>query len=179
MSTATLTALDALADGFSEPAKDIKLNLKAVLAGGALGPERTWGVALACAYNENPTPLTDALRRDGLEHLTEERVADARAAAALMSMTNVYYRFRHMVDKPSYHQMPARLRMTRVARPATTKLEFELMCLAVSAINGCEMCIRSHEATLVKEGLSEEAIHDAIRVAAVVRAAAVSLRMEN
>jgi alkyl hydroperoxide reductase subunit D len=92
-----------------------------------------------------------------------------------MGMNNVYYRFRHMVGKPGYSQMPARLRMQRIAQPATSKLDFELLCLAVSAINGCEACVKAHEKVVVEGGLTEEHVHDAVRIAAVVHAAAVGL----
>ena len=100
---------------------------------------------------------------------------DARAAAALMAMNNVYYRFRHMVGKPAYSQRPARLRMQRIAQALTSKADFELYCLAVSAINGCETCVQAHEHAVVEGGLTEEHVHDAVRIAAVVHAAAVAL----
>jgi lipoyl-dependent peroxiredoxin subunit D len=102
-------------------------------------------------------------------------VEDARAAAVLMGMNNVYYRFRHIVGKPVYAQRPARLRMQRIAQPLTSKADFELFCLAVSAINACEACVRAHEHAVVESGLSEEHVHDAVRIAAVVHAAAVAL----
>jgi alkyl hydroperoxide reductase subunit D len=82
-----------------------------------------------------------------------------------------------MIGKPSYDQKPARLRMQRIAKPATNKPDFELYCLAVSAINGCEMCIRSHEAVVIEGGLTEDQVHDAVRLAAVVHAAAVALEL--
>ena len=89
-------------------------------------------------------------------------------------MNNVYYRFRHMVGKESYGAKPARLRMNRIVQPKTSKATFELMCLA-SAINGCESCIRSHEHAVVEGGLTEDHVHDAVRIAATIRAAAVAL----
>ena len=98
-------------------------------------------------------------------------------AAAIMAMNNVYYRFRHMVGKPSYSEKPARLRMNRLVKPATNKVDFELFSLAVSAVNGCEACVRSHEQVVTQGGLSEDAVHDAVRIAAVVHAAAVSLEL--
>jgi alkyl hydroperoxide reductase subunit D len=67
--------------------------------------------------------------------------------------------------------------MQRIAKPATNKPDFELFCLSVSAINGCEMCIRSHEAVVIEGGLSEDQVHDAVRIAAVVHAAAVALEL--
>jgi alkyl hydroperoxide reductase subunit D len=99
----------------------------------------------------------------------------APAAAALMAMNNVYYRFRHQVQKPTYSERPARLRMQRLVKPATSKADFELMCLAVSAVNGCESCVRSHERSVLEQGLTEEHVHDAVRLAAVIKAAAVAL----
>ena len=176
METAFMERLPELADRLSPAAKDIKLNLKTVLKSDTLTEVQSWGVALACAYNEGQDELVTALLADGAAILNEAAVEDAQAAAALMSMNNVYYRFRHMIGKDGYQRLSARLRMTRIAKPATSKVDFELFSLAVSAINGCEMCIRSHESVLVNHGLGEEAIHDAVRIAAVIRAAAVSLR---
>ena len=91
-----------------------------------------------------------------------------------MGMNNVYYRFRHMIGKEAY-QKPARLRMKRIAKPATNKTDFELFCLAVSAINGCETCVVSHEKTVLEGGLTEDNVHDAVRIAATVHGAVVAL----
>jgi alkyl hydroperoxide reductase subunit D len=102
-------------------------------------------------------------------------VAVASAAAALMAMNNVYYRFRHMVGKPAYAQKPARLRMNRLAKPLTSRADLELFSLAVSAINGCEVCVQAHERAVLEAGLSEDHVHDAVRIAATVHAAAVAL----
>jgi len=124
--------------------------------------------------SRNPA-LRDAVLGDARDEAGEPVVEDARAAAVLMGMNNVYYRFRHVVGKPSYSQKPARLRMQRIAQPATNKLDFELFCLAVSAISGCEACVRAHEQVVVEGGLTEDHVHDAVRIAAVVHAAAVAL----
>ena len=137
-----------------------------------------YGVALACAYASRNDALRNALAADAATLVGEGGLDDAKAAAALMSMNNVYYRFRHMIGKPSYSSMPARLRMTRIANPATTKLDFELMSLAVSAIHGCEMCVRSHEHSLLELGATEAQVHDAVRIAASVFGAAVALELE-
>jgi alkyl hydroperoxide reductase subunit D len=67
--------------------------------------------------------------------------------------------------------------MQRIAKPATNKPDFELFCLAVSAINGCEMCIRSHEEAVLMGGLTEEHVHDAVRIAAVINASALALEL--
>ena len=172
-----MSAVQTLRDEISDPARDIKLNLQSVLEQGSLTAAQRWGVAIASAVAARNPRLRDALLADGRLVVEENVVDDALAAASLMAMNNVYYRFRHMIGKESYSQMPARLRMQRIARPATNKADFELFCLAVSAINGCEMCVRSHEQAVLGSGLSEEQVHDAVRLAAVVNAAAVALEL--
>lgn len=179
MTSGADSRLNELASTFPEGAKDAKLNLKTILSKTGLSPEQAWGTALACAYNEGNKDLISAILADGAEWLSKEVVADAQAVASLMSMNNVYYRFRHMIGKPEYQQMPARLRMTAMARPKTDRQSFELFSLAVSAINGCEQCITSHESVLVQHQVSQEHIHDAVRVAAVIRSAAVTLGFSN
>ena len=170
-----MSAVETLRASMPEPARDIKLNLQSVLQQSSLTAAQRWGVAIASAVATRHAALRDAVIADARGEVGAEVIDDALASAALMAMNNVYYRFRHLVGKESYSQMPARLRMQRIAKPATSKADFELFCLAVSAINGCEMCIRSHEEVVLKGGLSEEQVHDAIRVAATVNAAALSL----
>lgn len=178
MDAVTMSAVDALRERFPEAARDIKLNLQTVLQQGSLSPAQTWGVAIACAIATRTPELRDAILADARAGAIDDAVIDdARAAAVLMGMNNVYYRFRHMIGKESYSEKPARLRMQRIAKPATNKADFELFCLAVSAINACEACMRSHEAVVLEGGLSEDQIHDAVRIAATVNAASFALAL--
>lgn len=170
-----MSRIEALRETISEPARDIKLNLQNVLQPGSLTPAQQWGVAIASAAASRNATLRDAVIADARAAVGAEVIDDALAAAALMAMNNVYYRFRHLVGKTSYSQMPARLRMQRIARPATNKADFELFCLAVSAINACEACIRAHEDVVLRSAISEEQVHDAVRIAATINAAAVAL----
>lgn len=169
--------LEELRARIPEPARDIKLNLQSVLQGGALTEAQRWGVALAAAVATRHAELREAVLADARELVDAAVVDDALAAAALMGMNNVYYRFRHLVGKASYSEKPARLRMNRMAKPASSKVDFELFSLAVSAINGCENCIQSHEKVVVEGGLTEEHVHDAVRIAATLQAAAIALEM--
>jgi alkyl hydroperoxide reductase subunit D len=171
-----MEAIDRLREGMPSSARDIQLNLSSVLQGGALNDEQRWGVAVACAVSTGHVALREAVRLDAATKVGEAVLDDANAAAALMAMNNVYYRFRHMVGKESYSAKPARLRMNRIGQPKTSKATFELMCLAVSAINGCESCVQSHESAVVEGGLTEDHVHDAVRIAATIRAAAVALQ---
>jgi lipoyl-dependent peroxiredoxin subunit D len=170
-----MSALEAIRAEIPEAAKDLRLNLNAVLDSGTLAPSERWGVAIAVALASRSRRLAEALIASRPEEVTDKTVEDAVAAASLMGMTNVFYRFRHLVGKPSYEQKPAKLRMMRLANPATTTAAFELFSLAVSVVNACETCVRAHEATLLTHGTTEDQIHDAIRIASVVHGAAVAL----
>ncbi len=167
--------IERIREACPEPARDVKLNLQSVLQGGTLSPEQMWGVAVACAIATRNPLLRDAILADAAKAVSPAVVEDGVAAAAIMAMNNVYYRFRHVIEKPEYSQKPARLRMNRLVRPATNKTDFELFCLAVSAINGCEACMRSHEKVVLEGGLTEDQVHDAVRVAAVLHSAAVAI----
>lgn len=173
----TTSALEALRARIPDTAKDIRVNLQNVLGAGVLTPAQRAGVAIACALASRSTELAQALIDDlGWQpEVGAAVVEDAKAAAALMAMNNVYYRFRHFIQKDEYQSKPARLRMQRLAQPATNKADFELLSLAVSAVNGCESCVRSHEEAALKNGLTSDHVQDAIRIAATMHAAAVAL----
>ncbi len=170
-------ALETLRSAIPEVAKDLRLNLGAVLQPGALSLDQVWGVAVATAIASRNATLRQAVLEDALLTVSPQVVEDAKAAAALMAMNNVYYRFRHMVGKAEYAEKPARLRMQRLAQVATNKADFELFCLAVSAVNGCELCVRSHEEVVLASGLNPDQVHDAVRIAATVHGVAVALEM--
>jgi len=171
-------ALDALRDTLADEFKDTRLNLSSVLSGEHLSVPQAFGVALAAARFLRCPSLAEALDSDlrgGLGDAAAAVVSDATAAAGLMAMNTVYYRFRHMLGKESYEARPPRLRMARMARPETSKTDFELMSLGCAALAGCELCIRNHEESLVELGAGEDACHDAVRIAAVINAAACGI----
>lgn len=172
-----MSRIEELRATIPDTARDIKLNLQSVLQPGALTPAQRWGVAIASAVATRHAALREAVLADAKAEVGADVIDDALAAAALMAMNNVYYRFRHMIGKESYAQMPARLRMQRIVKPAASKVDFELFCLAVSAINACETCVRSHEKNVIEAGLSDDQVHDAVRIAATIQASAISLEM--
>lgn len=174
-----MLAVETIREALPDLAKDIRLNLQAVLSPGALTAEQRFGVAIACAAASRNAQLTHALVADARAEVTEAVVDDALAAAVLMGMNNIYYRFRHLVGKPVYTEKPARLRMNRIVKPLGSKIDFELYCLAASTINGCESCIRSHEQVVTAGGISEDAVNDAVRIAATIHAAAIGLEVRD
>ena len=92
----------------------------------------------------------------------------AKSAAAVMGMNNIYYRFQHLAKNPKYATLPARLRMNVLRNHGIESVDFELWCTAVSAINGCGLCVDSHEQILRGKGMSEESILAAVRLASVI-----------
>jgi lipoyl-dependent peroxiredoxin subunit D len=170
-----MSTLDAIRDAIPDYARDLKLNLGSVLATtGAPGltDKQIWAVALASAIASRNPSFTREIESLATAHLDATYVNGARAAASIMGMNNIYYRFLHLVEDPEYAQMPARLRMNVIGNPGIDKQDFELLALAVSAINGCGTCVASHERTLRKHGLQREAIQSAVRIAATVHAVA-------
>jgi lipoyl-dependent peroxiredoxin subunit D len=173
-----MSAIELLAAEIVEPARDIKLNLQSVLAaGGSLTAEQRWGVAIASAIASRNVRLAAAVIADARTEVGPAVVEDAIAAAAIMGMNNIYYRFRHHIEKPSYADRPARLRMNRLVKPAGSKVDFELYALAASAILGCDWCMRAHERVVVEGAVTEEQVHDAVRIAATINGAAIALEV--
>lgn len=156
-------------------ARDLQLNLDTVLtAAGAPGLDerQIWAVALAAAAASRNAGFTLRLQALAARHLDAAHVSAAHAAAAVMAMNNVYYRFVHLVEDPEYARLPARLRMNILGSHGIAKADFELLALAVSAINGCGTCVASHERQLRQHGLEREAVQSAVRIAATVHAVA-------
>ena len=169
-------SIDQLKDRLPEHAKDLRINLGVIAGSTALTPQQAWGTALAAATTARNPDVAAAIAADAITHLSPEAVNAARGAASIMGMNNVYYRFLHMMeDGGEYAQMPARLRMQIIGRPGVDHLDFELWCLASSAITGCEACVRSHEKVVRDKGGTKEQVQDAVRIAAVVHAVALTL----
>ena len=168
-------SIDALKARLPEAFRDARLNLSALASEEVLAESTKWGLLFACAIATRNAEVLDAFAAEAAARLPEEVRQAARAAATVMAMNNVYYRAVHLASNTEYAKMPARLRMNVIANPGAPKLDFELWCLAVSAINGCGKCLDSHEQTLRRHEVSATAIQSAVRIAAVVQAVAVTL----
>lgn len=154
-------------------AKDVRLNVGSLLNEPVLNDQRKYGLFLACAHATGHKPLVEAAEAECSPKLSPEAANAARAAAAVMAMNNVYYRFTHLAGNQEYRNMPAKLRMNVIGQPGIDKVDFELFSLAVSAMNGCGMCIDAHENVLKKAGVTAEVIQTAVRIGAVVQAVGV------
>lgn len=172
-------SLETLKGRIPDYAKDIKLNLSSLAADETLSAQRHWGTFLASALATGNAQVIAEISAESAQHLSPEAQNAAKAAAAIMAMNNVYYRFVHLAKNKEYATLPAKLRMNVIASPGVDKADFELWSLAVSAINGCGMCIDSHEAELRKQGLSAAEIQASVRIAATVAAVAAVIDGED
>ena len=165
-----------LAKTLPDYAKDLRLNVSSLLGEQLLTDQQKWGtlvaVAHACAYK----PVIDAIEAEATDKLSAEAMTAAKAAASIMAMNNIYYRFVHLASRADYKTMPARLRMNVIGAPGIDKADFELFSLAVSAVNGCGMCIDSHDKVLAGHGMGADKIQASVRIASVVHAVACTLR---
>lgn len=168
-------SLDILKNRLPDFAKDLRLNLGSIAGITSLTPQQLWGTAIATAIASRNPELVRAVEVSAADTLSDQARTAAHAAAAIMAMNNIYYRFTHLAKHPDFLSMPARLRMNVIANPGVEKIDFELWSLAVSAINGCGRCIEAHEKTLLEAGVAKEAIQDAVRIAAIIYSVAVTL----
>lgn len=171
-------SLEALRDALPDYAKDQKLNLGSLAAETLLTDQQKWGCFLASAHAIGVPQVVKAIEAEVADKLAPEAATAAKAAAAIMGMNNVYYRSMHLLQNQEYRTLRAGLRMNIMMNPGVDKVDFELWSLAVSAINGCGMCLDSHEEELRKRGLPNTHIQAAIRIASVVNAASAVIRAE-
>ncbi|WP_159996586.1 carboxymuconolactone decarboxylase family protein [Roseomonas sp. 18066] len=170
-------SLEALRASLPDYARDLKLNLGSLATEPVLNVQQLAGTFVASAIASRNAVVTKALVEEFGPKLSAEALVAAKAAAAIMGMNNVYYRFTHLVGG-DYPGLPAKLRMNVMAKPGVEKVDFELWSLAVSAINGCGMCMESHEKVVRHGGLSSEQVQAAVRIAAVVHAVAAVVEAE-
>jgi len=177
MEVATMS-IESLKLRMPDYAKDLKLNLGSLATEPTLSVQQRAGTFVASALATRNAEVTRAITAEFGAQLSPEALAAAKAAAAIMGMNNVYYRFTHLVGG-DYPTLPAKLRMNVMMRPGVEKVDFELWSLAVSAINGCGMCMESHEKVVRSGGLTQEQVQAAVRIAAVVHAVGAVLDSED
>ena len=172
-------SVQTLKDQLPEYAKDLKLNLGNLANETVLTDTQKAGSFIATAIaSRNPEVIAAVVAEFG-PNLDAVTLNAVKAAAAIMGMNNVYYRFLHLADNEDYNKLPAKLRMNVLTNPGAARQDFELWCLAVSAVNACGRCITAHEKVLRAGGTTPEQIQAAVRIASVVQAVAVTLEAER
>ena len=169
--------IDRLNDADSRFLKDLKINVGNVLKSQHLSEKEAALLALSVAINEKNAPLREALEEIAVKSgATEAEILEVAACVSVMNANNVFYRFKHFMHKnENYQNMPAGIRMSVMMNPVLGKEFFELLSLGVSALNGCEQCVTSHEASVKSHGGTEARIFDTIRLVSVIRSLIVIL----
>lgn len=151
--------------------KDLKINVGNVLNNNQhLARKEALLLALATAVNERFVPLQEsfsALAREA--GASDAEIAEIVACTSLMNTNNVFYRFRHFIRKDFYDNQPAGIKMSIMANPVLGKELFELVSLVISSINGCEMCVSSHERSVLQHNSSESRVLEGVRLGAVIK----------
>lgn len=172
-------SIASLQDKLPTFARDVRINLSTMAEDDSLSEQQKYGLMVACGHASRVRAVAEALEAEAAPHLTPEALDAARGAAVMMAMNNVYYRFTHLVSNPDYKTLPARLRMQFIGKPGVDRVDFELWCLAVSAINGCGACMDSHEQVVREGGLTSTAVQSAIRFAAIIQSAAQAVEVAS
>lgn len=162
-------ALDIINQTEFKYLRDLKLNFNSTLTSEYISEKECGLLGLSVATNNQNAVLINFYKAYALKfEASEDELAEAVSCASLLASNNIFYRFRHFTQKEKYTQIPARIRMQIMMKPVTSKEFFELMSLAISAVNGCEMCVNAHEDSLIKMNTKEERIFDAVRIASLV-----------
>lgn len=174
---APTAALDALKARVPEYLRDVRVNLGVVTNPSPnLTPRQQWGTALVAALAARNPDVVRAIAAAAAPHLDDTARKAVEGAASVMAMNNVYYRFLHFVGEGNpYQGLPARLRMQVIGNPGVDHLDFELWCLAASAVTGCGACVASHDKVVRDKGGAPALVQDAVRIASVVHALALTL----
>ncbi len=172
-------SIENIKNAIPDYAKDIKLNISGLANEESLSPQQFWGTMLACAMAGGNANVIANVAADAAQNLSAEAMMAAKAAASIMAMNNVYYKFVGMSANPEYKTMPAKLRMNIIGNPGVDKGDFELWSLAVSAMNGCKFCVDAHENQLKGHGIDSSKIQTAVRIASVMAAASAVLSAEE
>lgn len=177
-----IMSIELLKQAIPDFAKDIRLNLSSLFGNReqtGLTESQFFGVALAVAYTLKNKRVIAAIKADGANYISSELEHAVKTAAALMAMNNVYYRSIHLAENKELAAMPANLRMNGMSNPGVPKVDFELFALAVSAINGCGMCIHSHVRQLLEHELNKVAVQSVLRIASILNALSFVLSLDE
>ncbi len=171
-------SITALRNALPDYAEDLKLNLDALAGETLLSEQQKWGCFLAAAYAVGVPLVVKAVRGDVDAKLSAEAKLGAKTATAVLAMNTVYYSAVNLLNNHDYRAEPPKLSMRALNYAGVDRIDFELWCLAVSAVNECGACLNAHETDLHKRNVSLERIQAALRIAAVIGAVSAVLRAE-
>lgn len=151
--------------------QDFYMNFKKfVLGDGKLSQKQRYAIALAVAANAKETGWVDFLRTRAGGEISDEEYAELSAVVAACSMYNIFFKFRDLSGSELFGGMSVGLRAHVFSGTSLDERTVELINIAISDINGCKPCTEGHVTKSRQLGISDEAILEAIQVAATIQA---------
>ena len=163
-------SIEKLKEMLPDYAKDLRLNLSALYTSSLLSKQQKAGCFIVAAIVSRNKMVIEKIVEEFAPQLSDQALTAAKTASAIMSMTNIYYRFTHLIENESYQHLPAKLRMNGMATHGIEKIDFELFCIVASSINSCAACLNAHEPELQKLNVSNEIIQESVKIASVIYA---------
>lgn len=158
---------------------DLYMNLNRQLGDGKLEERTKLLVAVAVASASGGHGATHLLSQAAVAAgRTPAELVDAVSVATVCSIFNGYYRFRHQVSdsmRDTFGAFRAPFNANIFMKSALSQVEVEAICVAVSSVNNCHLCVEGHINKARSLGVTDEQIDELIRVAAVASATAHAL----
>lgn len=172
--------VDTIRSAVPEYAKDLRLNLGSVITTSSLEPVMAWGAALTAALVSKNGQVIQGILEDAKEHLDETHINAVKTTAAIMGMTNVWYKFTDLIQDEEVKKLPPKLRMNAIMNHAgVSQALFEAWGLAASVVNACGICINAHAVQMRKQELTAQNIADIGRIATVIKAVSDTFSFEK
>ncbi|MFE9924080.1 carboxymuconolactone decarboxylase family protein [Streptomyces sp. NPDC005774] len=171
-------SFESLKSRLPEYARDLTLNLDAAIGSSDLPVQRLWGTVLSTAIASRSAVVLRELAPEARAVLSPEAYRAAKTTASVMALNNVFFRTRHLLSDKEYGNLRAGLRMNVLGDPGVDRVDFEFWAFAVSAVNGCGLCLDAHESVLRRAGVEREVVQEAYKIAAVIEAVAATLDAE-
>ena len=144
-----------------------------------LTKEQLFTVATCCCYAlKNPDMLNTFKYEAGL-HVDTELIKSLRSASIMIARNATFYRFTSGVQNEKINSALIELEENTLSNANVDKELLMICFLGVSIINNCTYCSNYYAERLLKRGVSEDALLDVARVAAVLCAVANALDIET
>lgn len=147
---------------------------------GHLDLKQREAIALAVSSANQCVNCVKSHRRKCLDvGYSEEQVVEILGITSLCAMYNTVWTFRHLVDDEQYMKMATPLKADAMSESSLGPLLVELICVAVSTIRECKLCVKAHTKKAIKADATPEMINETIMVAAVMTAYNLYFRLNH
>lgn len=163
---AGISALSGSENGIN----DLYMNLKRQLEEGKVSRGDKFlvaiGVASAAGSADAVSFLSHAARNAGVDG---QHAIDAVSVAAVCTIFNGYYSFRDLAEGEDFSAFRAPFNANTFMKSTLSTAQVEMICIAVSALNKCSMCVTGHMQKAKGAGVTLEQVDEVIKAAAAAQ----------